>query len=154
MIKKIPINFYRAVLFSIIYILNYQKEISQSNKSISRRMIVTSSINLFKSKKLLLDRYFPKEINTNRFLNTLNNELDALVKKNRIIFKGKNYTLSNNSKEIFITDNLLQQEIIDPIHNMIYLTIGNKEFPTFNLSEFFLEFIESWIYFYWYWTYN
>jgi uncharacterized protein YacL (UPF0231 family) len=143
MIKKIPINFYRAVLFSIIYILNYQKEISQSNKSISRRMIVTSSINLFKSKKLLLDRYFPKEINTNRFLNTLNNELDALVKKNRIIFKGKNYTLSNNSKEIFITDNLLQQEIIDPIHNMIYLTIGNKEFPTFNLSEFFLEFIES-----------
>jgi len=143
MIKKIPINFYRAVLFSIIYILNYQKEISQSNKSISRRMIVTSSINLFKSKKLLLDRYFPKEINTNRFLNTLNNELDVLVKKNRIIFKGKNYTLSNNSKEIFITDNLLQQEIIDPIHNMIYLTIGNKEFPTFNLSEFFLEFIES-----------
>tara|TARA_B100000749_G_C18369925_1_gene441256 strand:- start:269 stop:700 length:432 start_codon:yes stop_codon:yes gene_type:complete len=143
MIKKIPINFYRAVLFSIIYILNYQKEISQSNKSISRRMIVTSSINLFKSKKLLLDRYFPKEINTNRFLNTLNNELDALVKKNRIIFKGKNYTLSNNSKEIFITDNLLQQEIIDPIHNMIYLTIGNKEFPTFNLSEFFVEFIES-----------
>lgn len=106
-------------------------------------MIVTSSINLFKSKKLLLDRYFPKEINTNRFLNTLNNELDVLVKKNRIIFKGKNYTLSNNSKEIFITDNLLQQEIIDPIHNMIYLTIGNKEFPTFNLSEFFLEFIES-----------
>ena len=143
MIKKIPINFYRAVLFSIIYILNYQKEISQSNKSISRRMIVTSSINLFKSKKLLLDRYFPKEINTNRFLNTLNNELDALIKKNRIIFKGKNYTLSNNSKEIFITDNLLQQEIIDPIHNMIYLTIGNKEFPTFNLSEFFVEFIES-----------
>tara|TARA_B100001105_G_C22286330_1_gene397595 strand:+ start:414 stop:845 length:432 start_codon:yes stop_codon:yes gene_type:complete len=143
MIKKIPINFYRAVLFSIIYILNYQKEISQSNKSISRRMIVTSSINLFKSKKLLLDRYFPKEINTNRFLNTLNDELDALVQKNRIIFKGKNYTLSNNSKEIFITDNLLQQEIIDPIHNMIYLTIGNKEFPTFNLSEFFLEFIES-----------
>ena len=143
MIKKIPINFYRAVLFSIIYILNYQKEISQSNKSISRRMIVTSSINLFKSKKLLLDRYFPKEINTNRFLNTLNNELDALVKKNRIIFKGKNYTLSNNSKEIFITDNLLQQEIIDPIHNMIYLTIGNKEFPTFYLSEFFVEFIES-----------
>ena len=143
MIKKIPINFYRAVLFSIIYILNYQKEISQSNKSISRRMIVTSSTNLFKSKKLLLDRYFPKEINTNRFLNTLNNELDVLVKKNRIIFKGKNYTLSNNSKEIFITDNLLQQEIIDPIHNMIYLTIGNKEFPTFNLSEFFVEFIES-----------
>ena len=143
MIKKIPINFYRAVLFSIIYILNYQKEISQSNKSISRRMIVTSSTNLFKSKKLLLDRYFPKEINTNIFLNTLNNELDALVKKNRIIFKGKNYTLSNNSKEIFITDNLLQQEIIDPIHNMIYLTIGNKEFPTFNLSEFFVEFIES-----------
>ena len=143
MIKKIPINFYRAVLFSIIYILNYQKEISQSNKSISRRMIVTSSINLFKSKKLLLDRYFPKEINTNRFLNTLNNELDALVKKNRIIFKGKNYTLSNNSKEIFITDNLLQQEIIDPIHNMIYLTIDNKKFPTFNLSEFFIEFIES-----------
>ena len=82
MIKKIPINFYRAVIFSIIYILNYQKEISQSNKSISRRMIVISSINLFKSKKLLLDRYFPKEINTNRFLNTLNNELDALVKKN------------------------------------------------------------------------
>ena len=143
MIKKIPINFYRAVLFSIIYILNYQKEISQSNKSISRRMIVISSINLFKSKKLLLDRYFPKEINTNRFLNTLNDELDALVQKNRIIFKGKNYTLSNNSKEIFITDNLLQQEIIDPIHNMIYLTIGNKEFPTFNLSEFFVEFIES-----------
>ena len=143
MIKKIPINFYRAVLFSIIYILNYQKEISQSNKSISRRMIVTSSTNLFKSKKLLLDRYFPKEINTNRFLNTLNDELDALVQKNRIIFKGKNYTLSNNSKEIFITDNLLQQEIIDPIHNMIYLTIGNKEFPTFNLSEFFVEFIES-----------
>ena len=106
-------------------------------------MIVTSSINLFKSKKLLLDRYFPKEINTNRFLNTLNNELDALVKKNRIIFKGKSYTLSNNSKQIFITDNLLQQEIIDPIHNMIYLTIGNKEFPTFNLSEFFVEFIES-----------
>ena len=143
MIKKIPINFYRAVLFSIIYILNYQKEISQSNKSISRRMIVISSINLFKSKKLLLDRYFPKEINTNRFLNTLNDELDALVQKNRIIFKGKSYTLSNNSKQIFITDNLLQQEIIDPIHNMIYLTIGNKEFPTFNLSEFFLEFIES-----------
>jgi uncharacterized protein YacL (UPF0231 family) len=143
MIKKIPINFYRAVLFSIIYILNYQKEISQSNKSISRRMIVTSSTNLFKSKKLLLDRYFPKEINTNRFLNTLNDELDALVQKNRIIFKGKNYTLSNNSKEIFITDNLLQQEIIDPIHNMIYLTIGNKEFPTFNLSEFFVEFVES-----------
>tara|TARA_B110000014_G_C20110748_1_gene585074 strand:- start:393 stop:824 length:432 start_codon:yes stop_codon:yes gene_type:complete len=143
MIKKIPINFYRAVLFSIIYILNYQKEISQSNKSISRRMIVTSSTNLFKSKKLLLDRYFPKEINTNRFLNTLNDELDALVQKNRIIFKGKSYTLSNNSKEIFITDNLLQQEIIDPIHNMIYLTIGNKEFPTFNLSEFFVEFIES-----------
>ena len=50
---------------------------------------------------------------------------------------------SNNSKQIFITDNLLQQEIIDPIHNMIYLTIGNKEFPTFNLSEFFVEFIES-----------
>ena len=143
MIKKIPINFYRAVLFSIIYILNYQKEISQSNKSISRRMIVTSSTNLFKSKKLLLDRYFPKEINTNRFLNTLNDELDALVQKNRIIFKAKSYTLSNNSKEIFITDNLLQQEIIDPIHNMIYLTIGNKEFPTFNLSEFFVEFIES-----------
>tara|TARA_B100001013_G_scaffold87120_1_gene48053 strand:+ start:32 stop:463 length:432 start_codon:yes stop_codon:yes gene_type:complete len=143
MIKKIPINFYRAVLFSIIYILNYQKEISQSNKSISRRMIVTSSTNLFKSKKLLLDRYFPKEINTNRFLNTLNDELDALVQKNRIIFKGKSYTLSNNSKQIFITDNLLQQEIIDPIHNMIYLTIGNKEFPTFNLSEFFVEFIES-----------
>ena len=143
MIKKIPINFYRAVLFSIIYILNYQKEISQSNKSISRRMIVTSSTNLFKSKKLLLDRYYPKEINTNRFLNTLNDELDALVQKNRIIFKGKSYTLSNNSKEIFITDNLLQQEIIDPIHNMIYLTIGNKEFPTFNLSEFFVEFIES-----------
>tara|TARA_B100001167_G_C16472908_1_gene168754 strand:+ start:59 stop:490 length:432 start_codon:yes stop_codon:yes gene_type:complete len=143
MIKKIPINFYRAVLFSIIYILNYQKEISQSNKSISRRMIVTSSTNLFKSKKLLLDRYFPKEINTNRFLNTLNDELDALVQKNRIIFKGKSYTLSNNSKEIFITDNLLQQEIIDPIHNMIYLTIGNKEFPTFNLSEFFVEFIGS-----------
>ena len=143
MIKKIPINFYRAVLFSIIYILNYQKEISQSNKSISRRMIVTSSTNLFKSKKLLLDRYFPKEINTNRFLNTLNDELDALVQKNRIICKGKSYTLSNNSKQIFITDNLLQQEIIDPIHNMIYLTIGNKEFPTFNLSEFFLEFIES-----------
>ena len=143
MIKKIPINFYRAVLFSIIYILNHQKEISQSNKSISRRMIVTSSTNLFKSKKLLLDRYFPKEINTNRFLNTLNDELDALVQKNRIIFKGKSYTLSNNSKEIFITDNLLQQEIIDPIHNMIYLTIGNKEFPTFNLSEFFVEFIES-----------
>ena len=143
MIKKIPINFYRAVLFSIIYILNYQKEISQSNKSISKKMIVTSSINLFKSKKLLLDRYFPKEINTNRFLNTLNDELDALVQKNRIIFKGKSYTLSNNSKEIFITDNLLQQEIIDPIHNMIYLTIGNKEFPTFNLSEFFVEFIES-----------
>ena len=143
MIKKIPINFYRAVLFSITYILNYQKEISQSNKSISRRMIVTSSTNLFKSKKLLLDRYFPKEINTNRFLNTLNDELDALVQKNRIIFKGKSYTLSNNSKEIFITDNLLQQEIIDPIHNMIYLTIGNKEFPTFNLSEFFVEFIES-----------
>ncbi|MAM44790.1 MAG: hypothetical protein CL703_03760 [Chloroflexi bacterium] len=143
MIKKIPINFYRAVLFSIIYILNYQKEISQSNKSISRRMIVTSSTNLFKSKKLLLDRYFPKEINTNRFLNTLNDELNALVQKNRIIFKGKSYTLSNNSKEIFITDNLLQQEIIDPIHNMIYLTIGNKEFPTFNLSEFFVEFIES-----------
>jgi len=143
MIKKIPINFYRAVLFSIIYILNYQKEISQSNKSISRRMIVTSSTNLFKSKKLLLDRYFPKEINTNKFLNTLNDELDALVQKNRIIFKGKSYTLSNNSKEIFITDNLLQQEIIDPIHNMIYLTIGNKEFPTFNLSEFFVEFIES-----------
>jgi len=143
MIKKIPINFYRAVLFSIIYILNYQKEISQSNKSISRRMIVTSSTNLFKSKKLLLDRYFPKEINTIRFLNTLNDELDALVQKNRIIFKGKSYTLSNNSKQIFITDNLLQQEIIDPIHNMIYLTIGNKEFPTFNLSEFFVEFIES-----------
>ena len=143
MIKKIPINFYRAVLFSIIYILNYQKEISQSNKSISRRMIVTSSTNLFKSKKLLLDRYFPKEINTNRFLNTLNDELNALVQKNRIIFKGKSYTLSNNSKQIFITDNLLQQEIIDPIHNMIYLTIGNKEFPTFNLSEFFVEFIES-----------
>ena len=143
MIKKIPINFYRAVLFSIIYILNYQKEISQSNKSISRRMIVTSSTNLFKSKKLLLDRYFPKEINTNRFLNTLNDELDALVQKNRIIFKGKSYTLSNNSKQIFITDNLLQQKIIDPIHNMIYLTIGNKEFPTFNLSEFFVEFIES-----------
>jgi len=143
MIKKIPINFYRAVLFSIIYILNYQKEISQSNKSISRRMIVTSSTNLFKSKKLLLDRYFPKEINTNRFLNTLNDELDALVQKNRIICKGKSYTLSNNSKQIFITDNLLQQEIIDPIHNMIYLTIGNKEFPTFNLSEFFVEFIES-----------
>ncbi|MEC7871036.1 MAG: hypothetical protein VX868_03110 [Chloroflexota bacterium] len=143
MIKKIPINFYRAVLFSIIYILNYQKEISQSNKSISKKMIVTSSINLFKSKKLLLDIYFPKEINTNKFLNTLNDELDALVQKNRIIFKGKNYTLSNNSKEIFITDNLLQQEIIDPIHNMIYLTIGNKEFPTFNLSEFFVEFIES-----------
>ena len=143
MIKKIPINFYRAVLFSIIYILNYQKEISQSNKSISRRMIITSSTNLFKSKKLLLDRYFPKEINTNKFLNTLNDELDALVQKNRIIFKGKSYTLSNNSKEIFITDNLLQQEIIDPIHNMIYLTIGNKEFPTFNLSEFFVEFIES-----------
>tara|TARA_B100001750_G_C15521804_1_gene612255 strand:+ start:403 stop:834 length:432 start_codon:yes stop_codon:yes gene_type:complete len=143
MIKKIPINFYRAVLFSIIYILNYQKEISQSKKLISKRMIVTSSINLFKSKKLLLDRYFPKEINTNKFLNTLNDELDALVQKNRIIFKGKNYTLSNNSKEIFITDNLLQQEIIDPIHNMIYLTIGNKEFPTFNLSEFFVEFIES-----------
>ena len=143
MIKKIPINFYRAVLFSIIYILNYQKEISQSNKSISRRMIITSSTNLFKSKKLLLDRYFPKEINTNEFLNTLNDELDALVQKNRIIFKGKSYTLSNNSKEIFITDNLLQQEIIDPIHNMIYLTIGNKEFPTFNLSEFFVEFIES-----------
>jgi uncharacterized protein YacL (UPF0231 family) len=142
MIKKIPINFYRAVLFSIIYILNYQKEISQSKKLISKR-IVTSSINLFKSKKLLLDRYFPKEINTNKFLNTLNDELDALVQKNRIIFKGKNYTLSNNSKEIFITDNLLQQEIIDPIHNMIYLTIGNKEFPTFNLSEFFVEFIES-----------
>ena len=138
-----PINFYRAVLFSIIYILYYLKELSQSNKSISRRMIVISSINLFKSKKLLLDRYFPKEINTNRFLNTLNNELDVLVKKYRIIFKGKNYTLSNNSKEIFITDNLLQQEIIDPIHNMIYLTIGNKEFPTFILSEFFLEFIES-----------
>jgi len=143
MIKKIPINFYRAVLFSIIYILNYQKEISQSKKLISKRMIVTSSINLFKSKKLLLDIYFPKEINTNKFLNTLNDELDALVQKNRIIFKGKNYTLSNNSKEIFITDNLLQQEIIDPIHNMIYLTIGNKEFPTFNLSEFFVEFIES-----------
>ena len=143
MIKKIPINFHRAVLFSIIYILNYQKEISQSKKLISKRMIVTSSINLFKSKKLLLDRYFPKEINTNKFLNTLNDELDALVQKNRIIFKGKNYTLSNNSKEIFITDNLLQQEIIDPIHNMIYLTIGNKEFPTFNLSEFFVEFIES-----------
>ena len=50
-------------------------------------MIVTSSTNLFKSKKLLLDRYFPKEINTNRFLNTLNDELDALVQKNRIIFK-------------------------------------------------------------------
>tara|TARA_B100001146_G_scaffold225121_1_gene246639 strand:+ start:12492 stop:12923 length:432 start_codon:yes stop_codon:yes gene_type:complete len=143
MIKKIPINFYRAVIFSIIYILNYQKEISQSNKSISRRMIVSSSVNLIKSKKLLLDRYFPKEINTNKFLNTLNDELDALVKKNRIIFEKKTYTLSNNSKEIFITDNLLQQEIIDPIHNMIYLTIGNKEFPTFNLSEFFVEFIES-----------
>ena len=52
-------------------------------------MIVTSSTNLFKSKKLLLDRYFPKEINTNKFLNTLNDELDALVQKNRIIFKGK-----------------------------------------------------------------
>jgi hypothetical protein len=143
MIKKIPINFYRAVLFSIIYILNYQKEISQSNKLISRSMIVTSSVNLIKSKKLLLDRYFPKEINNNKFLKTLNNELDALVQKNRITFKRKSYTLSNNSKEIFITDNLLQQEIIDPIHNMIYLTIGNKEFPTFNLSEFFVEFIES-----------
>ena len=143
MIKKIPINFYRAVLFSIIYILNYQKEISQSNKSISRRMIVTSSTNLFKSKKLLLDRYFPKEINNNGFLKTLNNELDAFVKTERVIFKDKSYILSNNSKQIFITDNLLQQEIIDPIHNMIYLTIGNKEFPTFNLSEFFVEFIES-----------
>jgi uncharacterized protein YacL (UPF0231 family) len=106
-------------------------------------MIVTSSVNLIKSKKLLLDRYFPKEINNNKFLKTLNNELDALVQKNRITFKRKSYTLSNNSKEIFITDNLLQQEIIDPIHNMIYLTIGNKEFPTFNLSEFFVEFIES-----------
>tara|TARA_B100000959_G_scaffold283719_1_gene353334 strand:- start:2168 stop:2599 length:432 start_codon:yes stop_codon:yes gene_type:complete len=143
MIKKIPINFYRAVIFSIIYILNYQKEISQSNKLISRRMIIASSINLFKSRKLSLSRYFPKEINNNGFLKTLNNELDALVQKNRLIFKDKSYTLSNNSKEIFITDNLLQQEIIDPIHNMIYLTIANKEFPTFNLSEFFVEFIES-----------
>jgi hypothetical protein len=73
----------------------------------------------------------------------LNDELDVLVKKKRIIFEEKTYTLSINSKKIFITDNLLQQEIIDPIHNMIYLTIDNKKFPTFNLSEFFIEFIES-----------
>jgi hypothetical protein len=143
MIEKIPINFYRAVLFSIIYILNYQKEIGQSDKLISRRMIIASSINLIKSRKLSLDRYFPKEIKKNRFLKTLNDELDVLVKKKRIIFEEKTYTLSINSKKIFITDNLLQQEIIDPIHNMIYLTIDNKKFPTFNLSEFFIEFIES-----------